>query len=290
MDVTTPDLSSPIVSPENVRSFEENGFLHLKNVIGAPEVAALRAFEEQVSSLPMPVPSSHYRYATDPLTGRTVLYRIDAAHLRGGAFLGVYGSPTLLRIGEAIFGPNFVPMGLNLVVKRPGYGVSIPWHRDPSGFRLQPGINAGIYFDDATEQSGMLYVVPGSHKPEYRLDLQAQIEEHGFLIPGAIAVPAKAGDIVVHSENVLHGSRVVRAQSTRRVLYYCFRSIAEQLSRGGKYTPAWVQAMIRTALHAARVRATSELGRGEAPYTWKLAPEYQVSLQPGEFVEMWIEG
>jgi ectoine hydroxylase-related dioxygenase (phytanoyl-CoA dioxygenase family) len=286
------DAATAIVSAEDVRFFEENGFLHLKNVIGPAELSSLRTFEEQVSgpAQEATLPSPHYRYATDPLTGRKVLYRIDAAHLRGGAFLEVYGSPTLVSIGEAIFGPNFVPMGLNLVVKRPGYGVSIPWHRDPSGFRLQPGINAGIYFDDATPETGMLYVIPGSHKADYRADLQELIEEHGFHIPGAIPVPAKAGDVVVHSENVLHGSRVVRGQRTRRVLYYCFRSIEEQLSRGGKYTPSWAQFMIRTALHAGRVRAASEIGRDETPYRWKLAPEYQVSLQPDEFVEMWIEG
>ncbi len=280
------------ITPEDVQFFRENGFLHLKNVIGTEELAALRAFEEQVSgpAIASTIPSSHYRYATDPLTGRKVLYRIDAAHLRGGAFLEVYGSPALLTIGEAIFGPDFVPMGLNLVVKRPGYGVSIPWHRDPSGFQLEPGINAGIYFDDATEESGMLYVVPGSHKSDYRIDLQAQIEEHGFNIPGAIPVPTRAGDIVVHSENVLHGSRVVRGQHTRRVLYYCFRSVEEQLSRGGKYTPSWVQFMIRTALHASRLRAISDVGRGETPYEWKLAPNYRVTLQPDEFVELWIEG
>jgi hypothetical protein len=122
------------------------------------------------------------------------------------------------------------------------------------------------------------------------VDVQELIEEHGFHIPGAIPVPAKAGDIVVHSENVLHGSRVVRAQSTRRVLYYCFRSIEEQLVRGGKYTPSWVRFMIRTAAHAIRARASSENGRGETPYEWKLSPEYRVTLQPDEFVELLIEG
>jgi 2-oxoglutarate-dependent dioxygenase len=283
--------SAPI-SPADVRFFEENGYLHLRNVLSATEVASLRAFEESVSApaLGAIIPSSHYRFATDPKTGQRVLYRIDGAHLRGGAFLDVYGSPALLQIGEAIFGPDFVPMGLNLVVKRPGYGPSIPWHRDPSGFRVQPGINAGIYFDDATPENGMLSVVPGSHKGDLGIDLQEQIEEHGFNIPGAIPVPARAGDIVVHSENLLHGSRVVRANSTRRVLYYCFRSIEEQLSRGGKYTASWVQFMIRTAAHAARSRASSEIGRGETPYQWKLSPDYRVTLQPGEFVEMWIEG
>jgi ectoine hydroxylase-related dioxygenase (phytanoyl-CoA dioxygenase family) len=281
-----------MVSAADLRFFEDNGFLHLKGVIRAQELHALRAYEENVSrhALEAIMPSSHYRYATDPLTGQMGLYRINAAHLRGGAFLHLYGSPALLQIGEAIFGPDFVPMGLNLVVKRPGYRASIPWHRDPSGFRLQPGINAGVYFDDATAENGMLYVLPGSHKADFRLDLQEAIEDYGFNIPGSIPVPAQAGDIVVHSENVLHGSRVVRAQSTRRVMYYCFRSIQEQLSRGGQFTPTWVRCMVRTGAHAIRMRAGSAIGRGEAPYTWKLSPEYRIELRPDEYVEMWIDG
>lgn len=280
------------VSPDDVRSFEANGYLHLKNVISPQELAALRAFEEKVSEPAQAetIPSTHYQYATDPATGQRVLYRINATFLRGGPFLEVYGHPALLSIGEAIFGPNFVPLGLNMVIKRPGYGVSIPWHRDPSGFRLQPGINAGIYLDDATPENGMLYVVPGSHKLDCRIDLQELVEEHGFAIPGAIPVPAKAGDVVVHSENVLHGSRVSHGHSTRRVIYYCFRSIEEQLARGGNYTPTWVRFVTRQAAHAIRVRAAGEIGRGETPYEWKTSPEYRVSLQPDEYVELWIDG
>jgi ectoine hydroxylase-related dioxygenase (phytanoyl-CoA dioxygenase family) len=260
-------------------------------VIAAPELASLRAFEEKVSAAAgTNIPSSHYQFAADPLTGQRVLYRVNAAFLRGGAFLELYGHPRLLSIGEAIFGPDFVPLGLNMVIKRPGYGVSIPWHRDPSGFRLQPGINAGVYLDDATPENGMLSVVPGSHRPESRFDLQEWIEQHGFTIPGAVPVPARAGDVVVHSENLLHGSRVSRGGSTRRVIYYCFRSVEEQLSRGGKYTATWVQFVTRQAAHAIRVRAASPIGQGETPFQWRSSPEYRVTLAPDEFVELYVEG
>jgi ectoine hydroxylase-related dioxygenase (phytanoyl-CoA dioxygenase family) len=289
--MSTVNSVTPVVSAGDVDFFRENGYLHLKGVIGAAELASLRAFEEEVSAAAGDnVPSSHYQYATDPLTGQRVLYRVNGAFLRGGAFLELYGHPSLLSIGEAIFGPDFVPLGLNMVIKRPGYGVSIPWHRDPSGYRLQPGINAGVYLDDATPENGMLYVVPGSHRPEARFDLQELVEQHGFNIPGAIPVPARAGDVVVHSENLLHGSRVSRGGSTRRVLYYCFRSVEEQLSRGGKYTPSWVRFLTRLAAHAIRVRAASPIGQGEAPFEWQSSPAYRVTLGPDEFVELYVEG
>lgn len=279
------------ITPQDVRFFEENGYLHLKNVISKEELASLRAYEEKVSEAAeeLTVPSKHYGYETDPVTQRKLLCRIYNAQLRGGAFLELYGNPSVLSIGEALLGPNFVPMGVILVVKRPGFGASVPWHRDPSGFRLEPGINVGIYLDDATPENGMLYVVPGSHKIT-NTDFQQAIEENGFHIPGSIPVPAQAGDIVVHSEHVLHGSRVVRAQNKRRVLYYGIRSVAEQLSRGGKYTPAWVRYFIRAAEHAIRERAKSAVGQGEERYEWKLSEEYKVTLNQDEFVEMYIEG
>jgi phytanoyl-CoA hydroxylase len=279
------------ISLEDVRFFEENGYLHLKNVISNEELAALRAHEEKVSGAAedLTVPSPHYGYETDPITQQKLLCRIYNTQLRGGAFLEAYGNPALLSVGEALLGPDFVPMGVILVVKRPGFGAGVPWHRDPSGYRLAPGINAGIYLDDATPENGMLYVVPGSHKIT-NTDFQQAIEENGFHIPGSIPVPAQAGDIVIHSEHVLHGSRVVRTQNKRRVLYYGIRSIAEQLSRGGKYTPAWVRYFIRTVEHAIRERAKSVVGHGEERYEWKLSAEYKVSLKPDEYVEMNIEG
>jgi len=288
--MTSLEIPGTTVSAEDVRFFHENGFLHLKGVVSANELAGLRAFEESVSAAAQagPIPSSKYRYATDPETGTRVMYRINAAQAFGGAFLNLYGSPTHFRIAEAIFGPDFIPFGSAVVVKRPGYGPSIPWHRDPSGWRTTPGINLGVYFDDATPENGMLYVVPGSHRVT-DLDLQHLIEEHGFHIPGSIPVAAKAGDIIVHNEHVLHGSRVVRAQSIRRVMYCNFHTIEEQLSKGGKYTPGWVRFFVRSGLHALSTRAASPVGQGETPYEWKLSLEYQCTLEPDQYVEMELE-
>ncbi len=286
--LATPSTS---ISAEDVRFFHENGFLHLKNVVSPKELASLRAFEEKVSAAAEAdlMPSSKYRYATDPESGQRVMYRINGAETFGGAFLNLYGSPTHFRIAEALFGPDFLPFGAAVVVKRPGYGPSIPWHRDPSGWKVTPGINIGVYLDDSTPENGMLYVVPGSHKAT-NLDVQQLIEEHGFHIPGAIPVPATAGDLVIHNEHVLHGSRVVRAQSTRRVIYCNVHTIEEQLSRGGKYTAAWARFFVRAGLHALRTRAASEVGQGETPYVWNVSPDYRVTLGPDEYVEMSLEG
>jgi len=273
------------ITPEQVRSYDENGFLHLKNVLSEKEVKLLREEEERVTTPAMEtrLRSSDYCYSNDPSSNRPVLHRINLINQKGDAFLKLYGNPALLRTAEALQGRNCLPVTICLVVKSPGYGVAVPWHRDPAHCRVRHGSNLGIYLDDATDENGMLYVVPGSHKRS-DIDLQKLNEEHGFNIPGAIPVHARAGDVVVHNENVLHGSRAVRSQNKRRVFYYGIRSIEEQLARG--HDVAWVKSIARPFLHAIRLRAESEIGAGETPYAWPADEQYKPDLQPNGYVEL----
>ncbi len=281
-------MSTSAISPQQVQFFEDNGYVHLSGVIGAEELESLRAAEDALTAPAMQsrLHNADYSYVRDPKTGKMMLSRIDWLHTKGEAFLKLYGHPVLLGIAEAIFGHDPVAPGggFSMVVKSPGYGAAVPWHRDPGFCTLRHGINLGVYLDDATPQNGMLSVVPGSHKIE-GIDLQEMIEEHGFDLPGAIPVATRAGDVVVHSENVLHGSRVVRSQTKRRVIYYGFRTIEEQLSRG--LDADWVRSKARAMQFAIEKRAASNAG--ETPFrSSTMAPEYRVELRPNQYVELRI--
>jgi ectoine hydroxylase-related dioxygenase (phytanoyl-CoA dioxygenase family) len=279
-------VENSVLTREQIDSFEENGFLHVKNVIGQKELESLRRAEERVTGPAMKsiIPSGDYTYRRDPKTGKKFLSRIDYIQEKTPEFMKLHGNPALLRIAEAIQGRNVLPGGIALVVKTPGFGAPVHWHRDPAYCRVRHGINMGVYFDDATEDNGMLYVLPKSHKRE-DIDLEALIEEHGFNLPGAIPVHAKAGDVVVHSENVLHGSRTVHSTSKRRVFYYGCRTIEEQLARG--LNADWVRSVAKIMITAIKLRAESEEGRGETPFQWRPTPsDYIPQLEAGEYVEM----
>jgi ectoine hydroxylase-related dioxygenase (phytanoyl-CoA dioxygenase family) len=279
-------MKTACLTQEQIDAFEANGFLHLKGVIDPKELESLRQAEERLTApaLKTIVPSQDYTYRHDPKTGKRVLSRIDYVQTKGDAFLKLFGNPALLRIAESIQGRNVLPGGFALVVKTPGFGAAVPWHRDPAYCRVRHGVNMGVYLDDANEDNGMLYVLPGSHKRS-DIEIEALIEEHGFKIPGAIPVHARAGDVVVHSENVFHGSRTVRSTSKRRVIYYGCRTTEEQLARG--LNADWVRAVAKVLFVALRLRAESEEGRGESAYQWRpLSPEYLPQLEANEFVEM----
>lgn len=270
--------------------FARDGFLHLRSALSAAELAQLQqasAMLIQPAQDP-PLRCSDYLYADTP-EGRRVLHRINEVQTKHPAFLALWAHPQLLRIALALFGGDALPVAMALVLKLPGYGIGVPWHRDPAACRVQHGINFGIYLDDADEDNGMLYVIPGSHRRR-TLDLPAALERHGFDLPGAIPVPTCAGDVILHSENVLHGSRQVHSRRHRRVIYLGTRSIAEQLVPDRGLDDAWIRAFVRVLRYAQRVRAQG-VGAGEVPLAFEPSqPAHRVELGPEEVAETRLDG
>lgn len=110
-------------------------------------------------------------------------------------------------------------------------------------------------------------VVPGSHLWQ-GFDLQEMVDEHGFNLPGAIPVITEPSDIVLHSTNILHGSRVTRGKTMRRIIYFAFFTIEELLARGGKadadYVRSWLRIMLDAVQHRARLPETAD----ETPFAY----------------------
>ena len=286
----TPPLSTNQgLTAKELAAFQAQGFLHVPGVISAQELTVLR---RAADALVAPARSGHvrnsdYAYAQDEVHGR-VLFRINQMLLKGPEFLQLWGHPRLLGIAESVQGPELLPVALAMVMKTPGCGMAVPWHRDPAFCTRAWGTNLGIYLDDADEENGMLHVIPGSHTKRC-FDLAQAVSTHGFDLPGSLAVPVRAGDVIMHSENVLHGSRQVGSQRERRVLYFGVRSITEQLSKRS-LDPDWVRAYARILQHAIHSRRLG-IGAQETPFTWHASdPRYQQPLEPGAYVELRIEG
>ncbi len=199
-------LSLRTASTELAKRFHQDGYLHLHGVLDAKELAGLRTAAEQVMAPALRWRMRHadYSYAAAD-DGAPVLNRINGLITKGPAFLRVWAHPGMLALARALYGEDCLPVDMALVIKLPGHGVAVPWHRDPAFCVQQHGMNFGIYLDDADQENGMLHAIPGSHRRR-TLDLASALERHGFDLPGARAVPTRAGDVILHSENVLHGS------------------------------------------------------------------------------------
>ena len=86
------------------------------------------------------------------------------------ACLRLYGHPGLLRVAEAVNGPDFTPFNEAVWIKHPRLGGSVAWHQDgwthwdsPAFDEGSHGFNfmAQLYGCDAVNG---LWVVPGSHR------------------------------------------------------------------------------------------------------------------------------
>ena len=279
------------LTQEQVRFYEENGYLHVKDVIDLWEIDCLRVESMKMIDHCKHVrpPNDDYRYSMDPVTGNTILRRINGMYLKGNAFFALYGHPQVLGFAESVLGPNLVPWQDALVIKLPEYGVAVPWHRDPGHPRVHPPLDIDVYLDAATPENGCLYVIPGSHLWQ-GFDLQDMLDEHGFMLPGAIPVIAEPGDVVLHSPNLLHGSRVTRDKPLRRINYFAFFTIEEILSRGGPFDANLARSWISVMLQAIEARLQLPATAGEEPYVFNpTLPEFKVDSRALGYVERYIQ-
>jgi ectoine hydroxylase-related dioxygenase (phytanoyl-CoA dioxygenase family) len=113
-------------------------------------------------------------------------------------------------------------------VKPPGFQGQA-WHQDEIYIptRDRSLVGAWIAVDDATEDNGCLWVIPGSHRsgylypqrPHTRQDeWDFSAESYGFDVGAAMPLPAKAGTVVFFNGYLVHGSYKNRTSSYRRAL------------------------------------------------------------------------
>lgn len=119
--------------------------------------------------------------------------------------------------------------GCKINMKSAEWGSPVEWHQD---WAFYPHTNdnvlaVGILLDDMDESNGPVMFLPGSHKgPIYdhhsggafcgAIDLTANPVD----VSPAIPMYGKAGDMTIHHVRLVHGSKVNRSSTSRRILFY----------------------------------------------------------------------
>ena len=217
---------TPDDSDEEMRTFlEDVGYLHIKGLFSAEEMAAVEA--------DYPKAAPHYEkgdpqawFATtkdgvehlvrmegfDRYSDTTVSLIDEARFRRIGGIPGIGHEPR--RRAGARVGALSKPIG---VVQ----GISdVPWHKDCSLGRHSYeccNLTVGISVNGAGPDSGQLRVLPGSHRA---LVWPAPCVQPGLDLQ-AIDLPTETGDVTVHLSCTQHMSQPPVAR-TRKVLYTGF--------------------------------------------------------------------
>jgi ectoine hydroxylase-related dioxygenase (phytanoyl-CoA dioxygenase family) len=167
------------------------------------------------------------------------------------AALRLSAHPDVLRVAEAVCGPDFVPYNDSIFLKEPGLGASIAWHQDgtthwdsPDWNPLSHGVNFMAQLRRTTPANA-LWTVPGTHR-DGRVDITARVAANGgsTRLPDAVPMLCERGDVAVQNRQCVHGSFANASPDPRISLVWGFfpRSAVEgvevEMPRPSKDAPA----------------------------------------------------
>jgi ectoine hydroxylase-related dioxygenase (phytanoyl-CoA dioxygenase family) len=202
------------------------GFLHLRQVMEADEIAALR--RDVAAAVDSARPDDRRSWWT-VVDGREVCSRVNYLNERSELVAGLGSDERFSRIAR-LGGPDLRDAcdrldGNGVVIKVPGATeglADLPWHRDcgMGGHPVKcPMLNVGIQLDPATAENGQLRMIPGSHRGTSRLPGPRESERLA-----TVGLDTEPGDVTVHFGHTLHAAPppTDRHAPGRRALYLTF--------------------------------------------------------------------
>ena len=213
-----------VLTPEQARRYDEDGYFLFPRAFDAREVAeaiaAIDPFEQQGE-----------RWLREQHGGRFMIAKADAItftiHLvaKSPALAAFSRHPVLAKICRDTLGPRPRLYWDQAVYKKPGNPEEFPWHQDNGYTYVEPQqyLTCWIALTDATVDNGCPWVVPGMHKLGTIAHEAKPLGWQCLRNPeNAVAVEAKAGDIVVFSSLTPHrtGPNLTNAVRKSYILQY----------------------------------------------------------------------
>jgi ectoine hydroxylase-related dioxygenase (phytanoyl-CoA dioxygenase family) len=225
------------LTAEELRFYQDNGFVLKKGLIGLDSVAAIKA---EIADI-------HQRMAQQTPDGVGVSWEVyegeDQPRLIKQLMNSELVSPTLnallrsdlmLDIIEQLIGPEISLYHSKLLLKSSRDGTAVPWHQDYAYWQTEGNqplmVNCQMAIDRSTRDNGCIQFVPGSHK--WGLQEHARAEQtFGRYLPGpdyfyerddAVAVEMEPGDGVFFNALIVHGSAPNTSTAERRMNTFAY--------------------------------------------------------------------
>ena len=161
-------------------------------------------------------------------------YSIVSAHLKYGRVYDLLIHPRIVACVQDILGKNVIGWGAHYFCKMPGDGKTVAWHQDASYWPLTPSktVTVWLAIDDADTENACMQFISDSHLLGHLSFRASGAEEQNVLTQTVIDaeqygkvvdVELKAGQISIHSDLLLHGSRANHSKRRRcgLTLRYC---------------------------------------------------------------------
>ena len=216
---------------EQIRSFEEHGYLAGIKVLNEKQIRTLRS---ELLSLMKPEQAADprfYEYHLNESADKDrVLFHALGAWRVSAAYHDLLFNPLATMPARQLLGGAVRLWHDQLFVKPPHDGAIVAWHQDYSYWtRTKPvaHLTCWIGLDDSTVDNGCVHYVPGSHNwnllprgalvdnMEAIFDRLTQEQKDQFR---PVAIELKAGEASFHHPLTIHGSFKNRSDRPRRAV------------------------------------------------------------------------
>lgn len=195
-----------VLTPEQRRFYEDNGYVLIRGFIPAEEAAALRAEVHAIAARQGPTNATWSSVADKG----TKLEHSHDVQFRSAAFTRLLVDPRLTDVFTSLIGPNVQLHHNKMFIKPPERGSPFPMHQDYSYFphRGTSMTAAILHLDAASDAKGCVRLYPGSHKlgPLAAVGQDHHVDTEKFPLAGAMPIEAEAGDLLVLNYLTVHGS------------------------------------------------------------------------------------
>ena len=236
------------LSPEQLKAFDDDGFLFLTNCFGDEEVAALRTEAEAI-----------YR------SGRPEVWRENsgaprtafAAHTYNEGFRLLGAHPRLIEPVEQLFGEQLYMHQYKVNAKAAFDGDIWQWHQDYGTWARDDGMpepramNISVFLDEVMPINGPLMFIPRSHKsgvlpaghdemttsyPLWTLDHETVTRL--VRAAGIVAPTGKPGAVLMFHGNLVHASTANITPYPRTIVYLTLCAVSNYIRSPTR--PEWI--------------------------------------------------
>ena len=205
---------------DQVAAFNRDGYLKPLPIFDREEMAAIRAY-------------------FDDLLARTLAaggnsYSISTAHLSHGRVYDLLRDARIVARVKDLLGEDVIGWGSHFFCKMPHDGKRVSWHQDASYWPLTPSkaVTAWLAIDDASVENACMRFIPRTHLLGHLTYTLKEDDDANVLnqtVVGAdqlgdpVDVELSAGEISLHSDLLLHGSEANESDRRRcgLTLRYC---------------------------------------------------------------------
>lgn len=236
------------LSEQELRRFEQDGYLFFPECFTETEVKVLKQAAEQVYSL-----NRDEVWRESNGVARTAF----AAHTYNEAFARLGAHPRLLEpVQQLLDGPVYMHQ-FKVNAKAAFDGDVWQWHQDYGTWKRDDdmpeprAMNIAVFIDDVSAANGPLLFIPGSHKggvldaghdlqttsyPLWTLDREtvSRLAERG----GCVAPTGPAGGVLVFSSLLVHASPPNISPLDRTIVYLSLCHVDNHIRRFKR--PEWV--------------------------------------------------